>query len=336
MNLHYLYLPSQDGHLVKSTRLICNDAPSFNERVTDVELKFLLSPLDCGYSNRGPEEIFSAFPQHLRPGMLSALVQESLIESVKLSDNATGVASQLNKRIKSEEFLHAIARLIYNDTLKSNHSVNQQKMYSVLERLSLITVHEVDKVCTHLIYKDKHIHGSEVEKTCFVQKVTGARADIVSWNVYIRNESRLGQDLLIPLAEVINTILSGWLHDSVLYLLPILACEESQIQKKLDSFNVRLDHRTANREAGQGDTASLISLLGEVVKEQHREMLKPGETEFEPEEYVGYQTDAESPVIYGRIREEIQATAGAHRYLVDISADHDSMIVQASQLLKYV
>ncbi len=336
MNLHYLYLPSQDGHLVESTTLICNDAPSFYERVRDIKMNFLVRTRDYSYRNRGPE-IFSSFPQNLRPSMLSAHVRESLVDSVTCFNSHTGVALHLNDRIKSEAFLHAVGRLIHHEAHRTNHKVTQQEeIENVLKRLSLITVHGVDQVRTHLIYKDKPIRGSEVEKTCFVQKVTGASLDIVSWNVYIQNESRLDQDLLIPLAEVINTILSGCLHASVLYLLPILACEESQMQKKLDSLNVRLDHTNSNSawsEADQGP--SVFPTLGTAVDEQHRKMLRPGENDFQSGEYVGYQKDPESPVLHGCLREETVTEAATHVYMVDIGADQDS-VAQTSQLLKYI
>jgi len=72
--------------------------------------------------------------------------------------------------------------------------------------------------------------GSEMDKSCFVERERGATMDIHQWNIYMRDDAELSQDLLIPLAEIVNSLLTGILCDSVLYLLPVLSCAEDQIQ----------------------------------------------------------------------------------------------------------
>ena len=56
--------------------------------------------------------------------------------------------------------------------IRSGRTVDDHKMYSVLDRLSTISVYGVREVITQLTFKDKPVAGSEMEKVCFVQKVS--------------------------------------------------------------------------------------------------------------------------------------------------------------------
>ncbi len=134
---------------------------------------------------------------------------------------------------------------------------------------------------THLTCRGRAVPGSDMEKTCFVERIQCAGPDI--WNVYIQNNAQLSQDLLIPLAEVINSILTGLLRDSVLYLLPLLACTEAQMHEKLDSLNVRVDH---TQLTGRAPT---LPAPGQSVPRELHKFLLPVTTSTVPAgDYVAY------------------------------------------------
>lgn len=139
------------------------------------------------------------------------------------------------------------------------------------------------------------------------------------------------QELLIPLAEVVNSILSGMLHDSVLYLLPVLSCPEEQIQTKLDHLNIRLDH--SSHVAARAPT---MPLAGSPVDEEIQPFCSWGQLEFLPGEYVAYRTDPADSFVYGVVREELMSPNDDRVYLLDLGKGQDGIIASVSSLYKFM
>ncbi len=267
-----LYLPSESARLIDSTKLVFNDMPSFYDRVKNLGLQFLVDLKECGIKYRNLEDMLNQLPQRLCPSMLSSIVKETLVDAVKKSVTSSGIAAHLCSRLTSEALLRAVARLVRHECHKSGRKLDEPAMFGVLDRLSTIKVYGVSRVVTHLTCRGRPVSGSEIEKTCFVERIQHAGPAPDMWNVYIQNDAALSQDLLIPLAEVINSILAGLLRDSVLYLLPLLACPETQMHDKLDSLNVRVDHTQLTSRVptlpppGQAVPAELTTLLQPVTE----------------------------------------------------------------------
>ncbi|KAK2160900.1 hypothetical protein LSH36_125g03013 [Paralvinella palmiformis] len=324
-----LYLPNEAGRLVDASKLVYNDVPSFYDRVKQFGIQFVADLRECGLKSRHADELLALLPQRVRPVMLSALVREELTEECRQTESKEGLARVLHERVRSEVFLSAMARLVRHQAHKTGQKVNEKYMYHILDRLSTIHISGVDKVITHLTFKRNHIDGSEIEEACFVEKRQGPKTDICEWLLYIQKDSSLKHDLLVPLAGVINSILSGMLHDSVLYLLPILSCPEKDVHSKLNSLNIRLDRvQSVSR-------ISLLPELGSEVEEELREQLKWGEVGFETGEYVGYKPDPESGIIHAMIREEVMSPRDNRVYLLDVGHEQNAIIVEASQLFKF-
>lgn len=326
-----LYLPSEKGKLVEATKLVFNDAPSFYDRVKEYNLQFLFDIRECGLRLRSIDEIINLLPLKMRPAMLSTYVQEMLVPSARRTVSAKGIAKSLSERLKSERFLQAVVRLVRHEAHKKGQKLEEHIMFSVLDRLSTISVYTVPNVITHLSFKGKPIAGSEMEKVCFVERLPGANTDLHIWNIYMRDDMSFSQELLIPLAEVVNSILSGMLHDSVLYLLPVLSCPEEQIQTKLDHLNIRLDH--SSHVAARSPT---MPLAGSPVDEEIQPFCSWGQLEFLPGEYVAYRNDPADSFVYGVVREELMSPNDDRVYLLDLGKGQDGIIASVSSLYKFM
>lgn len=326
-----LYLPSEKGKLVEATRLVFNDAPSFYDRVKEYNLQFLFDVRECGLRLRSIDEIINLLPPKMRPAMLSTYVQEMLVPSARRTVSSKGIAKSLSERLKSERFLQAVVRLVRHEAHKKGQKLEEHIMFSVLDRLSTISVYTVPNVMTHLSFKGKPIAGSEMEKVCFVERLPGANTDLHIWNIYMRDDMSFSQELLIPLAEVVNSILSGMLHDSVLYLLPVLSCPEEQIQTKLDHLNIRLDH--SSHVAARAPT---MPLAGSPVDEEIQPFCSWGQLEFLPGEYIAYRNDPADLFVYGVVREELMSPNDDRVYLLDLGKGQDGIIASVSSLYKFM
>ena len=323
----HLFLPSEGGRLIDSSKLVFNDAPHFYDRVDGFGLQFLVDLKECGLRFRNIEDLLNRLPPRLRPGMLGAFVKESLVESAKSSVTTSGIAATLGKRLTCEAFMKAVMRLVRHETHRSGRKLAEPAVFGVLDRLSTIRVYAADNLVTQLMYSGRPISGSQVEKTCFVEKIPG-RPEI--WNVYIKNDATLHHDLLIPLAEVINSILAGILRDSVLYLLPILACSEEQIQRKLDSLNVRLDQSQATSRS------PTMPLPGSQVPSDLFPLLKQTLATHVVGEFVAYRETEESDFLFAVTVEEVRAGMNdaieERTYLVNLGEGMDAVIAPASTL----
>ena len=315
-----LYLPAESGRLIDSTKLVFNDMPSFYDRVKNLGLQFLVDLKECGIKYRNFEDMLNQLPQRMCPGMLSSIVRETLVDAVKKSVTSSGIAAHLSSRLTSEALLRAVARLVRHECHKSGRKLDEPAMFGVLDRLSTIKVYGVSKVVTHLTCRGRAVAGSEIEKTCFVERIHVAGPDI--WNVYIKNDAELSQDLLIPLAEVINSILTGLLRDSVLYLLPLLACTETDMHNKLDSLNVRVDHTQLTSRV------PTLPPPGELVSEELYKHLRPVTSTNVPSgDYVVYTpADGSSGAVYAVCQGVVWESAEL-AYMLEIGDGPEGQIV---------
>ena len=120
---------------------------------------------------------------------------------------------------------------------------------------------------------------------------------VLKWQVYIRNDADLSLDTLVPVAEVVNGMLSAYLGDAVLYLLPILKCEEAQINDKLDALNVRQDHSST-----QNIKSSHIPKPGDSIQADDLVCLVSDPDPnyvYIPEEFIGWAGAEDSFYRYG-------------------------------------
>ena len=330
-----MYLLSEAGTLVQSTRLVFNDAPAYYERAGELPgLQFLARVLEC--RNSSMQESLNRLPTALQPVMLSSIVREQLPGECKLLQTPTGPAARLNAHLHSHVFHAAIDRLARHEAHRLGIEPDTVRIVDATSRLSMIRVHGViGDVVTELVYRDEPLVGSRLKKTCFVEKPRqldhGAQ-----WHVYVSSDTDLSLDLLVSLADVINDIMSGLLRHAVLYLLPILRCQsDDEINIKLNSLNVRDDNVTTLPLAATLRRPSLMPVPGDRVSESDQKCLKSGQTRFSVGDYVGYRNDDTQPYLHGIIEKHHRSTWDGCVYMVNIG-DNSSVIAHSSQLYTYM
>ena len=325
-----LFLLSEWGTLVQSTRLVFNDAPAYYERAGALPgLQFMARVQECGDSR--PEESMCRLPAALQPKMLSSVVSERLTSQCQLSESTDSLAARLSARLRSPVFLDAIDRLARHEAHRRGIEPDTARIADATDRLSTINVHGViGDVVTELVYRDKPVVGSQLKKTCFVEK-PGQLGHVTQWHVYVSSDAELSLDLLVSLTDVINEIMSGLLRDAVLYLQPIISCQsENDINTTLNNLNVREHHATA--ESGR---PRLVPRPGDPVSNTHMTLLKGGKRAFIEGEYVGYKEDDSHPVLYGIIKKQQLSRFDSSTFHVTIG-ERSGVIVDDAQLYKFV
>ena len=324
-----LFLLSEAGTLVQSTRLVFNDAPAYYERAGALPgLQFLARVQECGDSR--PEESLCKLSAALQPKMLSSVVIEKLVSQCQLSESIDSLAARLSARLRSAVFLGAIDRLARHEAHLRGIEPDTVRIADATDRLSTINVHGiVGDVVTELVYRDKPVVGSQLKKTCFVEK-PHQPGRVKKWQVYVSSDAYLSLDLLVSLAGVINEIMSGLLRDAILYLQPIISCQsEDDINTTLNNLNVHEYHSTA------GSGQPLIPQPGHPVSDTHTTSLKRGKRAFVEGEYVGYKEDDSHPVLYGIIKKRRLSHLDNSQFHVTIGESSD-VIVDDAQLYKFV
>ena len=325
-----LFLLSEAGTLVQSTCLVFNDAPAYYERAETLPgLQFLARVQECGDSR--PEDSLCRLPAALQPKMLSSVVIERLTSQCELSESTGSLAGRLSARLRSAVFLDAIDRLARHEAHCRGIEPDTARIADAAERLSTLNVHGVvGDVVTELVYRDKPVVGSQLKKTCFVEKPRQL-GHATKWHLFISIDAELSLDLLVSLAGVINEIMSGLLRDAVLYLQPIISCQsEDDINTTLNKLNVRERHAAA----GNG-RPRLIIRPGDQIPETHVAWLKAGERAYAEGEYVGYKKDDGHTVLYGIIKERRLSPSDSSTYVVTIGKSSD-VIADDVQLYKFV
>lgn len=294
-----LSLLGENGCLCESTKLVFNDAPWLYDRVKAYKLRFLVDLKECGLKEN-PEELLALLPMKFRPEMLSSYVKEVLVEDSEKQLVTSGLAEKLQKRLNEKAFLSAVKRLARHQAHKTGQKLDDGVLYGALDNLSTINVYAAKEIYTHLLYKDKHVKGSRMEKKCFVHKVVDLGGTTFC-NVYVKNDAEMGQDLLIPLAEALNSILNGILKDSVLFLLPILGCKEADINVCLNQLNV---HSDLSQTVARMPT---LPAPGSVVPEELHQFLQDAEPSLLKVGDFVVVKDADDKHVYAILRDSLPA-----------------------------
>ena len=293
-----LYLPDEKGQLRDVSQVFFNDAPEYYDRLQDLDMHYLFNASACGIDLRF-EEVFRRLPSTLKPKYLSNYVEETLVESSRNSRSPSGLASDINEVLQSQLFQKAVARLARHEAYKTGQQLEEHALADALGRLPSIKVWGVDRLQTHLVYKSRVVSGSQLDKSCFIEKMRGA-GNLDSWNIYLRQAASLSQDLQILLAISLNTILGGLLRDSALFLLPLLMCPEADMQARLDAMNVRMDRSSYAAHVRK------LPAPGEAIPSLHKQWIcaTPG-GDFRQGEFVAFKENSEADFVYAVVEEDV-------------------------------
>ena len=296
-------------------------------RMAEFEGICLVDLQECGLDPATTQDVFKTFPAQNCPQSLSHQLEEVLSTSVAHTEGQDPVSRALNNRIQSDNFVKALKQLLQHEVRMRNERLHTQTLQDLVSRLSVITVHTVKKVETVLKYKygkQLVLKDSAMEKVCHVKK-SNIR-DNLCWKVYIEKGTQLTYEHIIPLAKVINGILDGRLHDSVLDLLPMLTCQEGEIALKLSGLNVQLGKlQSAVRPTTLPKAGSEMSYEArKQLTECSRKTVKVGD-------YVGYNTGEPARFHYATVLQIVDDTM----YTLNLGWNRDPVTVTSGDFCTF-
>ncbi|XP_060062513.1 sacsin-like [Ylistrum balloti] len=158
-----LYLPTCDKRLVKSTDLVFVDKNKLKKRVmrcNDHNLQFIHSLKAC--HNR--ENIIMKLPNHLKPRVLSSIVQEVLISDSNIANDTK--VDELGAFLASERFLNVIK--VFGKFSDEDFDRYHQQLLNI----QLISLTEIKTILT---IDGRYISDTEAGQDCFYTTKDGVQ-----------------------------------------------------------------------------------------------------------------------------------------------------------------
>ena len=334
--------------LHKSSELVFNDVPAYEDRIKELRQHFLLDlklmKVRVTLTMTNFKELMMKLPLQLQPKMLSLEVREKLINGVFVKSS---VFDLMMLRLCTPHFGQGIARIIKHDNSQKS-DFDEEVIADIEKSLKRIQLCAVDGLKTALFLNDNLIPGSERDTKSFQEKceIHGEEKCMVYVNVVnATNDTDLARSLL---SGVVIEMYGDLLGKSA-YLIPsMLQCAPNEIWSLLDKSDIRQD-----------DTCSLDGMdifpdPGSFIPVEDHHLLNDAFGDFEPGEYVGYQLHDPSlqlnrgvaTFIYAVIIEEVMAQdVGCNEdwvlhlvtkvYSVNIGDDHEPVEVTAAKLYKF-
>nr|XP_033804575.1 sacsin isoform X2 [Geotrypetes seraphini] len=290
-----LYLPSQDGRLVKSSILVFDDAPHYKSRIQgNVGVQMLVDLSQCylGKDHGFHTKLIMLLPQKLRPRLLSSILEEQLDEETpKVCQFGTlcSLQGRLQLLLSSDQFITGLIRIMKHEN-DNAFLANEEKAIRLCKALREgLKVSCFERLQTTLRVKGFNpIPHSKSETLAFLKRY--GTAVIL---LYIQHSDSKDINFLLALAMTLKSATDNLISDTS-YLIAMLGCNDIyRIGEKLDSLGVKYDSST---EPSQLE----LPMPGTPIPaEIHYTLLMDPMNVFYPGEYVGYLVDAEGSDIYG-------------------------------------
>ncbi|XP_062958964.1 sacsin isoform X3 [Cynocephalus volans] len=289
-----LYLPSQDGRLVKSSILVFDDAPHYKSRIQgNIGVQMLVDLSQCylGKDHGFHTKLIMLFPQKLRPRLLSSILEEQLDEETPKVCQFGALCSlqgRLQLLLSSEQFITGLIRIMKHEN-DNAFLANEEKAVRLCKALREgLKVSCFEKLQTTLRVKGFNpIPHSRSETFAFLKRFGNAVILL-----YIQHSDSKDINFLLALAMTLKSATDNLISDTS-YLIAMLGCNDIyRISEKLDSLGVKYDSTEPSKlELPMPGTP--------IPSEIHYTLLMDPMNVFYPGEYVGYLVDAEGGDIYG-------------------------------------
>ncbi|XP_065450845.1 sacsin isoform X1 [Chrysemys picta bellii] len=289
-----LYLPSQDGRLVKSSILVFDDAPHYKSRIQgNIGVQMLVDLSQCylGKDHGFHTKLVMLFPQKLRPRLLSSILEELLDEESPKTCQFGALCSlqgRLQLLLSSEQFITGLIRIMKHEN-DNAFLANEEKAIRLCKALREgLKVSCFEKLQTTLRVKGfTPIPHSKSETFAFLKRFGNAVILL-----YIQHSDSKDINFLLALAMTLKSATDNLISDTS-YLIAMLGCNDIyRISEKLDSLGVKYD-------SSEPSKLELPMPGTPIPAEIHYTLLMDPMNVFYPGEYVGYLVDAEGGDIYG-------------------------------------
>ncbi|XP_069058346.1 sacsin isoform X1 [Pleurodeles waltl] len=290
-----LYLPSQDGRLVKSSILVFDDAPHYKSRIQgNIGVQMLVDLSQCylGKDHGFHTKLIMLLPQKLRPRLLSSILEEQLDEESPRTCQFGALCSlqgRLQLLLSSDQFLTGLVRIMKHEN-DNAFLANEEKAVRLCKALREgLKVSCFERLQTTLRVKGFNpIPYSRSETLAFLKRY--GHAVIL---LYIQHSDSKDINFLLALAMTLKSATDNLISDTS-YLIAMLGCNDIyRISDKLDSLGVKYDSSV------EPSKLELPMAGTPIPSEIHYTLLMDPMNVFYPGEYVGYLLDAEGGDIYG-------------------------------------
>ena len=329
--------------LQESTELLFDDAPTYRNRIWDLNQPFVLElslmDVSCKSSMINFKELMMKLPQSVQPNMLSVVVKEKLSDPENTVVVSNRMVNALKQRLSSVHFSRGIARLVV-EANSQNKDFDKGVISSIEKGLRSIELLAVESLRTSLSQNGLLIPGSEDKVRYFKEKLNIPGGH--TWRVYVNTETGMANltSLSTLIAKIIVEMYGEHLRMNAFVIPDMLRCPPENISSLLDSLDVRKD------DSSCAVKMNLYPQPGTLIPVQDHHLLNDAFEEFEPGEYVGFQVhdpslelkEGSAIYIYAIIIEMVATEDSSFLklfYRIDIGPDETPTLVNAADLYKF-
>ena len=307
-----LYLPSEDGKLVKSTHLIYNDMDKIVYRNGEFNLssipncEYAMVSLLCHQHDEIQKygfrlsDLITKLPAGVCPIPLSKYCDEKLHNDCQTLETMSPFAEELERNLTSSKFVEVVDLVISTkNSLMTENCV--QFVSSLRMLLQSMKVYTVSNLKIDLVFKKKHIIGT-VDVDFFLERNDEGQSTLFvaekyfQWRAHehvvrcILNEASDHSSLVMEeVREIMGVLLSGGPTYSIKMFLNCM-----NINPSLLKLGNELDYE------------SKTPVVGEKIPEELFHRLRADiSNRFKPQEIVGYETSTEGCFIYARVESQV-------------------------------
>ena len=177
LTVEHVYLPSENGCLVKSTHLAFIDDVSLRKRFPRMpqDMQFFIGFKRLEIMKVIDQHELKLLPDEHQVQLLSRIVKEVIPEDVKRRAAKGQHSREIEQTLKSPEFADVVVRLAYchhKKHARAGIQFTEETAQNIIRRLAGISVLEAVDLKTMLMWKrtEMYVDGSERSKTSFVDK----------------------------------------------------------------------------------------------------------------------------------------------------------------------
>lgn len=229
LEIQYLYLPNEKLDLLKSTKLTVADDYWFEKRLghqADIEYFAGLSFLECSHRSFSLNNVFSKWPAHLKPVLLSEVVEEAVCLEIKEQYIKSQKALIFERFLHSEVFKASLCGILQQQYQREGRPCEDTFFSDTTSILDSITVYELPELQTVLKYRGKVIAGTEMSIPHHHKIGSGDQSNEISFFFTSTNEED-ESDLSLLLDGFLNLICAcvpSLRSDTTSQVLALLQC----------------------------------------------------------------------------------------------------------------
>ncbi|XP_048775772.2 sacsin-like [Ostrea edulis] len=246
--LPLLYLPSKNHNLVRCDEMVFVDDQLIEQRIGSCmpDLDFFIGFKDMEMMHvSDPLAEINLLPERHRPKLLSRIVTEKLKPDCKEIDVQSDLAWCLQQFLRSEDFFFGLCRLVRHEFYKNDRMFNKAQQVEIFEKLQLVSVFQLGKLETVLMYKKSTLLNTEKRRKVFGEEVYEDTNNSAELCIYFKTKQNVSaafwiNDIAKELSSILNRFLGDVLLKNQMFLPDVLKCMQnpSKIEYELNNNEI--------------------------------------------------------------------------------------------------